>query len=136
MSDTARQAFVAAVVFVGVVVAVLALWKLRLLLALLFLAFIVAAAMRPGVEALAATASPAAHRHPRPLRRARRLVALLLWLVVPRAIDQIQDAIGSDPLRAEAREATGVKHDILVGSQRGWRSSRAEHSSTPRSRRR
>ena len=52
MQGSARQAFVAAVVFVGVVVAVLALWKLRLLLALLFLAFIVAAAMRPTVEAL------------------------------------------------------------------------------------
>ncbi len=52
MRETARRAFVASLVIGGVVVGALVLWKLRLLLALLFLAFIIAAAMRPGVEAL------------------------------------------------------------------------------------
>ena len=52
MAETARRVFVSTLIVVGVVVAVLALWKLRLVIALLFLAFIIAAAMRPGVEAL------------------------------------------------------------------------------------
>jgi predicted PurR-regulated permease PerM len=52
MRETARRAFVAAVVIVAVVVGALPLRKLKLLITLLFLAFIIAAAMRPGVEAL------------------------------------------------------------------------------------
>ena len=45
MQGSARQAFVVAVVFVGVVVAVLALWKLRLLLALAWPLAVVGAAL-------------------------------------------------------------------------------------------
>jgi predicted PurR-regulated permease PerM len=118
MQATARTAFVVAIVFVGVVVGVLALWKVRLLLALLFLAVIVAAAMRPSVEALKR------HRIPRGagilLHYAglAALVGLLLWLVVPRAIDQIQVATSSSRLANQAQETTGVQHDILVGIQK------------------
>jgi len=43
MRETARRAFIAAVVFVAVVAIALALWKLKVLIALLFLAFIIAA---------------------------------------------------------------------------------------------
>src|SRR5689334_4265120 len=49
----AKRAFVTTLVAVLVVAAALALWKLRLLVALLFVAVTIAAAMRPGVEALA-----------------------------------------------------------------------------------
>ena len=59
MKQTALRAFVSTVVVGSVVVLALALWKLKLILALLFLGFIVAAAMRPGIEALAAAVSPA-----------------------------------------------------------------------------
>lgn len=117
MQETARNAFVAAVVFVSVVALALALWKLRVLLALLFLAFIVAAALRPGVEALKR------HRIPRGagilLHYAglTALVGLLLWLVVPRAVDQIGTATDSSRLEIQARRTTGVKHDILIGIQ-------------------
>jgi len=52
MEETARRAFVASLVVGSVVVLALALWKLKLLIALLFFAFTLAAAMRPGVEAL------------------------------------------------------------------------------------
>jgi predicted PurR-regulated permease PerM len=117
MQGSARQAFVAAVVFVGVVVAVLALWKLRLLLALLFLAFIVAATMRPSVEALRRYRTPRSAAILLHYAALTALVALLLWLVVPRAIDQIQAATSSSRIATEARETTGVKHDILVGLQ-------------------
>jgi len=115
VQETARNAFVAAVVFVGVVAVALALWKLRLLLALLFLAFIVAAAMRPGVEALKRYRIPRGGGILLHYAGIAALVGLLLWLVVPRAVDQIQTATSSSRLETQARQTTGVRHDILIG---------------------
>jgi predicted PurR-regulated permease PerM len=117
MQETARTAFVAAVVFVSVVVVALALWKLRLLIALLFLAFIVAAARRPGVDALRRYRIPRGGAILLHYAVLAGLVGLLLWLVVPRAVDQIQTATSSSRLESQAQEATGVKHDILVSVQ-------------------
>ena len=121
LADTARKAFIAAIVVGGVVVLALALWKVRVLIALLFLAFIVAAAMRPGVETLRR------RRIPRGLGIAAHyavlgaLMTALLWLVVPRAIDQVTEAIeGLDSraeLRREARESTGLRRQLLEGLQ-------------------
>jgi len=122
MAQTARRAALATLVVGSIVVLALALWQLRIVVALLFLAFILAAAMRPGVDALAR------RRVPRPAGIAIHyllLVGLLvgfLWAVVPRAIDQIDDAVGGIPetqreLGQEARESTGIKHDLLVGIQ-------------------
>lgn len=122
MRETARRALVASLVVGAVLVGSLALWKLRLVVGLLFLAFTIAAAMRPGVEALR-------RRHvPRGLGIALHylglaaLVALLLWLVVPRARNEIQSAVGNLPttsseLKSAARESSGIKQDILVGLQ-------------------
>src|SRR3712207_1603931 len=107
MADTARRAFVAAVVFGGVIVLALALWKLRLLIALVFLAFIIAAAMRPGVDALRR------RRIPRGLGIAVHYlglagaVGLLLWAVVPRAVDQVTTAVREFDVSEEAEEQTG-----------------------------
>ena len=122
LPDTARRAFVAAIVVGAVVVLALALWKVRLLIALLFLAFIVAAAMRPGVDALRR------RRIPRGVGIALHYLALgamvtaLLWLVVPRAIDQVSEALEGVPnsraeLRDEAREASGLRRQLLEGVQ-------------------
>ena len=118
MRETARRSLLAAAIVV--VALALALWKLRLLIALLFLAFIVAAAMRPGVEALNR------RRVPRGVGIAAHYLvlagfALLLWLVVPRAVDQVQAALGGDQLRAEARAETGWKHDALIALDRWLR---------------
>ena len=52
MSNYLPRVLLTTLIVVGVVVAALALWELRLLIALLFFAFIVAAAMRPGIDAL------------------------------------------------------------------------------------
>src|SRR5438034_2498439 len=87
--DTARKSFVATTVAVAVVAGALALWHLRVLVALLLLAMIIAAAVRPGVEALNR------HRVPRGLGVALHYfglllaISLLLWLIVPRALDQV-----------------------------------------------
>jgi predicted PurR-regulated permease PerM len=124
MGETARRSFVATLVAVAVVVAALALWALKILIALIFLGFVLAAAMRPGIDALAR------HRIPRPLGLALHylgiaaVLALLLWLVVPPAVDQIGQAIGGVPtskaeLAQQTKNSSGVKHEILAGPRSG-----------------
>ncbi|TMJ96122.1 MAG: AI-2E family transporter, partial [Actinobacteria bacterium] len=110
MRETARRTFIAALVVVAVVAGALALWQLRILIALLFLAFIVAAAMRPTVDMLYYLVLVG-------------IVALFLWLLVPRAVDQIQQALGTIPTsRSELQTAAshwhGIKHQILIELQR------------------
>jgi predicted PurR-regulated permease PerM len=107
-------------------VAALALWQLRALLALLLLAFTIAAAMRPTVEAL--------RRRRVPLSLAILLhyvvllvlVALVVAAVLPAARRQIDTALGGLPPRpAEidraARHATGHEADLLRALARALR---------------
>jgi predicted PurR-regulated permease PerM len=123
MRETARRTFVATLVVVCVVALALALWKLRLLVALIFLGLVIAAAMRPGVDALNRRGVPRGLGVGVHLLGLAALVALFLWLVVPRAINQIGDALGTVPTsRAElnqaAQNSTGIKHEFLVGIQK------------------
>ena len=124
MNGTARRAATATLVALSIVVAALALWKIKVVIALVFLGFIIAAAMRPGVEWLHRRA-----RIPRGLGVLLHYLALLglfalvLWLVVPRAVSQVDQAIGTVPtssaqLRDQAQHSTGIKHDILVAIQK------------------
>ncbi|HKF15326.1 MAG TPA: AI-2E family transporter [Gaiellaceae bacterium] len=107
MDASARRALTAAIVVAAVVVAVLALWELRLLIMLLFFAFTVAAALRPSVEFLNRRRIP---RGPAILAHYAVLVGgvgLLLWAVVPRAITQVQNALG------DAENEAGFKGEVL-----------------------
>jgi predicted PurR-regulated permease PerM len=126
MGETARKAFVATLIAVAVIALALALWKIKIVIALIFLGLIIAAAMRPGVEWLAR------HRIPKPVGVALHYVAiaaalaLLLWLAVPRAIDQVDQALGGVPtsqqaLRDKAKHSTGIKHQFFVGVQKRLR---------------
>ena len=115
MRETAKRALVAVVVGGGIVVLALALWRLRLLIALLFLGFIIAAAMRPGIEALARRGVPRAGGILLHYVGLAAAVGLMLWAVVPRVIDQVDEAIGELPQQTE--EATGIKHEILNSIQ-------------------
>jgi predicted PurR-regulated permease PerM len=124
MGGTARRAAIATLVALSIVVAALALWKIKAVIALVFLGFIVAAAMRPGVDWL--------HRRARIPRGAGVLVhyvallgllALVLWLLVPRALTQVEQAVGTVPttssqLQHQANHSTGIKHEILVAIQK------------------
>jgi predicted PurR-regulated permease PerM len=122
MGDTARKSLVATTVAVAVIATALALWHLRLLVALLLLAIVIASAVRPGVEFLHN------HRVPRAvgvaIHYAGFLIAigLLFWLIVPRALDQVEAALGTLPtstsdVAAAARKSHGIKHEILLGLQ-------------------
>jgi predicted PurR-regulated permease PerM len=114
MANTARRVFFSTLIVISVVVGVLALWQLRLLIALLFFAFIVAAAMRPGIEALRRRGIPRGAGIAAHYVAIAGLLGLLLWLAVPRAADQVQEAVGTASLRDEARSETGWKQDALV----------------------
>src|SRR2546423_3674522 len=52
MKETAQRTALATLVVIALVAATLALWKLKLVIALIFLGFILAAAMRPGIDGL------------------------------------------------------------------------------------
>lgn len=116
MGTTARRAAVATLVALSVVVAALALWKIKVVIALVFMGVIVAAAMRPSVDWLDRRA-----HIPRSLGVLLHylallgIVALVLWLFVPRAIDQVQQATSGHSLHHAATHSSGIKHDILTG---------------------
>ena len=119
MQETARRSLVAALVFVAVVVGAIALWKLRILIALLFLAFTIAAAMRPGVEALFRRRVPRGAGIGVHYVGLVVVIGLLLYFVIPSAVDQVQEAIptSSSELEQEASTSTGIKERILRGVQ-------------------
>jgi len=117
MKETAKRTALATLVVIGLVITTLALWKLKLVISLVFLGFIFAAAMRPAIEWLQR------HRVPRGAALGLHylvfagLVALFLWLVVPRAIDQVQNALGGTTkteIHREAAQSKGIKHDVLT----------------------
>jgi predicted PurR-regulated permease PerM len=126
MAETARRSFIATTVAVAVVAAALALWHLRLLLELIFLAFTIAAAMRPGVESLNR------RRVPRGLGITLHylvllgLILLLLGLVVPPAVSQVNDAVQNHQIGHAARQSSGLERDVLAAIQR-----KLDHLPTP-----
>jgi predicted PurR-regulated permease PerM len=122
MQETARKALIASLVVVAVVAVALALWKLRIVVALLFLALIISAAMRPSVESLARRRIPRGFGILLHYAVLAGLIGLLLWAIVPRAIDQVDSALGGIPtssseLEQQANRSTGFRHEILVRVQ-------------------
>jgi predicted PurR-regulated permease PerM len=117
MEQTVKRVALSTLVVIAIVATALALWKLKLVIALVFLGFILAAAMRPGVDALKRRGVP------RPVGLLLHylalagLVTLFLWIVVPRAVDQVQNALGGTTKAQIHREATkskGIKHELLT----------------------
>jgi predicted PurR-regulated permease PerM len=121
MGELARRTFVVTTVALAVVAGALALWHLKVLVALLLLSMIVASAIRPGVEALGR------RRVPRGLGVALQylglliVVGLVLWLIVPRAVTQVQHALDEDRLHRAAMHSSGFEHDLLVALERRLR---------------
>jgi predicted PurR-regulated permease PerM len=117
MKETAKRAALATLVVITLVAAALALWKLKLVIALVFLGFILAAAMRPGIEALGRRRVPRAVGLALHYLAIAGIIALFLWIVVPRAVDQVQNALGGTTkaqIHQEATHSKGIKHDLLT----------------------
>jgi predicted PurR-regulated permease PerM len=124
LGDTAKRAAVATLVVIAIVASALALWKLKVIIALVFLGVTIAAAMRPGIDRLADW------HVPRPVGLLVHyvalfgLVALLLWLAVPRALSQVESALGTNGIPTKASDlqqatqnAHGIKRKILESLQ-------------------
>jgi predicted PurR-regulated permease PerM len=116
----ARLTLVKTLVVAAVVVGLLAIWKLKLIVALLFLAFIIAAAMRPGVDALARRRVPRVAGVLLHYLALLGLIALFLSFVVPQALDQVQAALENVPtsrseIARQAAHSGGIKRQLLLG---------------------
>ena len=117
MKQTAQRAALATLVVIALVAATLALWKLKLVISLVFLGFIVAAAMRPGIDALRRRGVPRGAGLALHYLAFAGLVALFLWIVVPRAVSQVQHALGGTTkaqIHQEAKHSKGLKHQVLT----------------------
>lgn len=110
---TARQAFLASVVVIAVVVLALALWKLRVVLALVLFAFTIAAAMRPAVERLATWRVPRAVGVLLHYFAFLGLVALFLSFVVPTMSTQVQHALQTAQTAHHVTKGSGLKERLL-----------------------
>jgi len=136
MAETARRTAVATLVVLGILSLAVVLWKVKLLLAILFLGFILAAAIRPSIEALRRRGVPRGAGLALHYLVFAGLIALTVWLVVPRALDLVDNAIGNLPeTRAEigeqANQSEGIKADILRGLQRRLREVRGQELIKP-----
>jgi predicted PurR-regulated permease PerM len=117
MKETAKRAALVTLVVIGLVAVSLALWKLKLVIALVFLGFILAAAMRPGIDALHGRGVPRSVGLLLHYLALAGVVALFLWVVVPRAVNQVQHALGGSTkaqIHQEAKHSKGIKHEVLT----------------------
>jgi predicted PurR-regulated permease PerM len=76
--------------------------------------------MRPGVERLRQFGIPRAAGVMVHFGAAAGVLALFIWLAVPRAIAQLDQALptSASEVQHSARASSGVKHDLLVGLER------------------
>lgn len=121
LGAVARRTAVTTLVAVGIVVLALALWKIRLIIALTFLAFTIAAAMRPGVERLHQWRVPRSIGILLHYAALVGLIAGFLWLVAPHAVTQVQQALDqsrSGQLAETARHSNGLKRQALLEIQK------------------
>jgi predicted PurR-regulated permease PerM len=117
MKETAQRVALSTLIVIAIVATALALWKLKVVLALVFLAFILAAALRPGIERLARAGIPRGFGLLIHYVVLIGLIALTLWMVVPRAVDQVQSALGGTTkaqIHQEAKNSKGLKHELLT----------------------
>src|SRR6059058_1801130 len=116
MAETAKRVALGTLIVIALVAVTLALWKLKLVIALIFLGFILAAAMRPGIDGLHRRGVPRSLGLVLHYLALAGLIALFLWIVVPRAVDQVQNALGGTTkaqIHQAARSSKGIKHEFL-----------------------
>jgi predicted PurR-regulated permease PerM len=117
MKATAERVALSTLIVIAIVALALALWKLKLVLALIFLAFILAAALRPGIDRLGRAGVPRGLGLAIHYLAIAGLLTVALWFVVPRAVDQVQNALGGSTqaqIHQEAAKSKGIKHEVLT----------------------
>jgi predicted PurR-regulated permease PerM len=117
MGEISKKVALGTLVVIAIVAAALALWKLKLVIALIFLGFIIAAAMRPGIDALRRRGFPRSVALLAHYLAFAAVIALFLWIVVPRAVDQVQNALGGTTqaqIHRKAASSKGIKHELLT----------------------
>jgi predicted PurR-regulated permease PerM len=124
LEQTALLSLVGGGVLLGVVAVSLVLWEGRTIALLLFLSYTLAAAMRPSVSTLERIGVPRALGVAAHGLVLAGVVALLLWLFVPVALDQTQEAL----MRMQHRSGSGsggalesLKEQALAGLERDLR---------------
>jgi predicted PurR-regulated permease PerM len=115
---SARRTAILTLAAGGVVVGAIAAWQLRIVLALCFAAVTIAAGMRPGVEALVRRRIPMAVAVFAHFAVAAAVLAAVTALVVPTAIDQIDDAVGLPPQPSKVEQAARRADGIEAGALR------------------
>jgi predicted PurR-regulated permease PerM len=124
MQQTVKKVALGTMTVIVIVAVALALWELKLVLALVFLGFILAAAMRPGIDALKGRGVPRGVGVLLLYLALAGLVALAIWVVVPRAVEQVELALGGSTqaeIHRQAEQAKGIKHEILLAIDRRLR---------------
>ncbi|HST18723.1 MAG TPA: AI-2E family transporter [Gaiellaceae bacterium] len=114
---TARHATAATAAGVATVVLALALWELKVVLALILLGLTVAAAMRPGIDRLASFHIPRPFGLLLHYAAILGIVALFLAFVVPTMSTQVQAALHTAQVH-RAGSDTGLKEKVLDALQR------------------
>ena len=117
LDDTPRVALitlVAGVVVLGVVATALALWAMKTVVLLLFLAYTLAAAVRPGVERAVAIGLPRTLAIVAHLLALAGLVGLVLWLFIPVAVEQLQNAVAVAEKGGEQGAIARIRDDALT----------------------
>ena len=111
LPHVALLTLVGGVVVLAVAAVTLALWEGRAVMLLLFLAYTLGAAMRPGVDNLVRLGIPRALALVGHFALFFAVIALLLWLIVPVAFDQTQQALADVP-RHQAAADQDLLHSI------------------------
>ena len=111
LSHVALLTLVGGFVVLAVAVATIALWEGRTVVLLLFLAYTLGAAMRPGVDRLVRAGVPRALALVAHFAVLFGVVALLLWLIVPVVLEQAQQALADAP-RHDAAADSGLLYSV------------------------
>jgi predicted PurR-regulated permease PerM len=117
----AKRALLVSLILIATVALSFVLWKVKVVLAMIFLGFIIAASMRPGVELLARLRLPRAVGVLLHYLLFAGLVALFLYLVVPAISDQVSAALSATQhgnLQHSVSHSHGFKHQVLVALQK------------------
>jgi predicted PurR-regulated permease PerM len=111
LPQVALLTLVAGFVVLAVTAATLALWEGRTVVLLLFLSYTLGAAMRPGVDSLVRVGVPRAVALVGHFALLLALIALLLWLIIPVAFDQTQQALADAP-RHQGNTDQGLVYSV------------------------